>query len=277
MNYYKTFDSLPLINWFRLQESFKTEPDFRYLIKNVDIDNLPKKVNQNELQETYFNLMFQISEIDITLSRLSILYRANFIKYNIQTELKRQVSDSDLNTSFRMYLNYLDEHFKNFQITEFYLADFTEKLLFELNLDKEKVNEIINIKFYHFHEFIEFCQKQSHNIALVLLHISDKIIQKRTITINKLSVLNEHLTNFYKLVNQYEKVHKTRYELFYKELRNIKRENEHEKNITIVDEIIRLNEFLSINLTLQSSTAEYFSAKDRAKEKTKEIEKHGKV
>jgi hypothetical protein len=102
-----------------LQESIKTgNPDFRYLCV-CNIDNLPSFPNVKELQDAYQNLIFQLSNIDSTLMKLMILYKAEYLKYISEKALKLKPKEEALNKAFSNYLNYVNDKLKNLEITKY--------------------------------------------------------------------------------------------------------------------------------------------------------------
>lgn len=273
MNYYNSIDTLPIVNWHKIQESIKDgKIDLRYLIKG-DIDKLPKFVNEKVLSEIYISLIFQFSELDVKFQKLHLLYKATYLKYSVEKQLSIENTDKDLNICFNEFLKYLDSNFKDFEITEYYINDYGCAFIDTLELSELWKTNLKNAKFYVFDEFSALIKDLPFSISTTLFSFAERFISERKIKIDKLEILNSHITEFYKEIKEYEAVHKARYALFLSDNILKNKDTEKEINTTIPDEIIRLNEFLNINLTLQSSVSEYLAARKRAKEKSKEIEK----
>lgn len=111
MNLYNSFETLPIFNWFELNE----KNDLRYLIKGIDYDNL-QELSEPEnkiLLECFERLTDKINNIDNTLQLLFIDCLKTYFaaKENKALETKS-------NVSFNNYLKKVDIFYKDFTILE---------------------------------------------------------------------------------------------------------------------------------------------------------------
>lgn len=84
--------------------------DLRYLIKNVDYDELPEIEITNEFNEAQIELLKDFEKMDLQLQNLYIDAIQSVIKY---MDDKNKTNEQQCNETFHKYLKFISKNFKN--------------------------------------------------------------------------------------------------------------------------------------------------------------------
>jgi chloramphenicol O-acetyltransferase len=133
--YHKSLDTLPIIQWTKLHESFEDIPELRYLLclkRDLNLPKISKKLTK-KLINVYKELVENIKNIDLELLSLYRQYRASTELIRLieaKNKLRKldntqalAIKYNENNSLFNEYAEYLDKNYTNFNVPYYKLID----------------------------------------------------------------------------------------------------------------------------------------------------------
>lgn len=103
--YYTSFDTIPVLNYFKLS----TDNELRYLLVDLDYNFLPEKFDNEKLMNAYKILSLNIKEVDMTLQSA---YSDALLEYHNFLETG---NESKVHNIFNRYCNTLDKYYSEYK------------------------------------------------------------------------------------------------------------------------------------------------------------------
>jgi hypothetical protein len=292
-SYHKSLDTLPIIQWAKLNESIdKKKPEFRYLLKLNRMLYLTKisRRTLKKLIKHYETLIYNIKNIDLRLLsyyREYLIDTMSIIVANTKNKLrelnnwdKLKIKYEKNNKLFKQYASFLDSNYKNFKVNCYILREDYEEYYKEYFKDYSNISDNINKYLKSFfnkvkqvytpQHYIASCIKVS-DIASYLDIVTSSIFFKAFYKIENIEIKSildhsDKIKPYYMQFKQYDRYILERSELFDLNVINAKPQNDYDFHRDLAD----LSVFLKLNIDeFETSVNKYASYQNRA---SREIE-----
>lgn len=106
--YFKKFDTIPVFNYYKIQKT----NDLRYLIANVDVNDLPELNEKQtaELNKAFYEFNLNIDNVNFELQKAYFRVLTALSYYQEEKTTRQKVDDL-----FNVYCKILDKYFKNYE------------------------------------------------------------------------------------------------------------------------------------------------------------------
>lgn len=261
MKLYKDIYDIPIYNWNKIQESFiKEKPDFTYLIKS----GRARKKDFEKLHNQYYELLYQLPAVDVSLNKSWLLYNLEMEKYqtllikNQYRELQGlkpiKIQKYPANKAFREYFEILQESYEDFEFEICFLNPNFEKIYKTLTGKDIPKDFNLELEFFLIEEFIEYLKSFDLEFFTAVLtgydtfiHSEKRKFSEHTYGIDK---INERLESLFRQTNEYNKWFIVRHHYFSLNKMNFRAKSEQ----TILNDVIKLNQLLAQEIDIKTIT-----------------------
>jgi len=254
-----------------------------YLYRNYEnIDRLKDK-HKAKAENKYMEILKTLKHINSALFEnyvkwlvLLTEHRANLLNQKIERIIDKanDYTVTELEKTFRLYLEEIDKTYSNFEFTEYYFnpdyvneyakmcAEIKEKdVKGMINHDQLKetgklLNEFKNIKFYTWDEYAFFLSKFEISFAFIHPEFKKRFILERKIKLDSIVKMDTYLLDIYSENQYYDQYQFVRKALF--DINNLK--SEAKANRSQFDQVAALSKVIGFPIdTKKTSLAEYES------------------
>ena len=110
---YSSFDLLPIYNFYKFNET----DDLRYLIYNVNLNNLPN-CETNNLEEQFIALLSTYDKVDLKRQILFAKAFKQYVKFKLDG-----LNEQECYQTFHDFREYLDKLYKDFRFEDLIFSD----------------------------------------------------------------------------------------------------------------------------------------------------------
>lgn len=268
MKIYQNIEQLPYYNYFKIQESLgKRKPEYNWLyVFDNKTEQPPEIESYLELKKIYENIVYQLPEINMTLSNLNLeiqkellIYKIEYTKYNFYVNLNKeypQPKDSKILALYAEYIRYLNNNYTEFNFTVWSIKkDFKE--IFETRYKGKGEKFLSLLEKYKTDDFL--LQEEIDYYFGQFSNLIEPFLEKREQKVDSLSVIDKHIQEFFKESNNWMYFIFARNTLF--NLNGLKCEPK-SSNVSFFDEIEQINKIAKHPVKpFDLTVAQYFAIK----------------